>query len=67
MLHCDPSSVTASDDCADEGITPARASLQFRQPQFHCGNPPPADAPKTINFIPGMPVLPGRCDGRYDV
>src|SRR6056297_2713049 len=26
-------------------MSPARARLQLRQPQFHCGRPPPAAAP----------------------
>lgn len=34
------------DDCVSCGIFPARASRQFRQAQFHCGNPPPAAAPR---------------------
>jgi len=33
---------------------PLRKPLQLKQLQFHCGNPPPAPAPKTciciINF-----------------
>ena len=27
---------------------PARSSLQFRQAQFHCGNPPPAADPSIL-------------------
>ena len=41
-----PLADTATDDCVLAGITPARAALQFTQPQFHCGSPPPAAAPK---------------------
>jgi hypothetical protein len=28
---------------------PLRAAAQFAHPQFHCGKPPPAAAPKTRN------------------
>jgi hypothetical protein len=28
-------------------MVPARSPTQFGQPQFHCGNPPPAAEPKT--------------------
>ena len=41
-----PLADTATDDCVLAGMTPARAALQFTQPQFHCGSPPPAAAPK---------------------
>ncbi|VVT06205.1 hypothetical protein RV420_280178 [Roseovarius sp. EC-SD190] len=40
-----PSVVTARDDWVEAGILPSRARLQFSQPQFHCGKPPPAAAP----------------------
>ena len=44
-----PSALTAKDDCvrASAAGSFARARLQFPQLQFHCGNPPPAAAPKT--------------------
>jgi hypothetical protein len=29
---------------------PARTPAQFGQLQFHCGNPPPAAAPRTLIF-----------------
>ncbi len=48
IAHARPSTVTASDDWLARGISPARASAQLRQPQFHCGSPPPAAAPSTM-------------------
>src|SRR5882724_5345830 len=30
---------------------PARTPAQLRQLQFHCGNPPPAAAPRTLIFM----------------
>ena len=44
-----PSTVSATPTCV-RGLTrgsPLQASWQTRQPQFHCGTPPPAPAPRT--------------------
>src|SRR2546422_3675406 len=35
------SALTATDDCVRLRLV-CRASVQLRQPQFHCGTPPPA-------------------------
>ena len=40
------------EDCVIGAMRPARASLQFAQPQFHWGSPPPAAAPSIVSFIP---------------
>src|SRR5512147_794208 len=48
--HCLPLAETASEDCV-RGAKPglrARALALMGPLQFHCGNPPPADAPSTL-------------------
>jgi hypothetical protein len=45
MNHLPNSSPIATDDWVRRGIRPTRAAPQLRQPQFHCGNPPPAAVP----------------------
>lgn len=44
---------TAIEDCVRgfARLEPERTPAQFRQLQFHCGNPPPAAAPSTLIFI----------------
>src|SRR5688572_4753193 len=48
-----PSALTATDSCvrAVAASVPARSPLQLKQPQFHCGNPPPAAEPNTRTLM----------------
>ena len=48
MVH-DPhrSTLTAIDDWVRGGTAPERTAVQTGQPQFHCGDPPPAAEPST--------------------
>src|SRR3954470_7406805 len=50
--HCRPSPLTAADACVRGRIDacPARTSVQLAQPQFHCGEPPPAAEPSTRKY-----------------
>src|SRR2546426_7131670 len=45
-----PSALTATEDCV-RPVPLRRASWQLRQPQFHCGNPPPAAEPRMMTRI----------------
>src|SRR5207249_7505993 len=45
-----PSALTATDDCVRLRLL-CRASVQLRQPQFHCGTPPPAAEPRMMTRI----------------
>src|SRR5262245_37890972 len=47
------STLTATHSCVrgTRSGLPERALRQFGQPQFHCGNPPPAAAPSTLTCI----------------
>src|SRR5882672_2172024 len=47
--HWWPSPLTAAEACVRGRIDacPARTSAQLAQPQFHCGEPPPAAEPST--------------------
>src|SRR5215510_9291905 len=47
--HDPPSALTATLSCvrATARAVPSRSPRQFAQPQFHCGNPPPAAEPRT--------------------
>jgi len=51
--HASPSALTATHSWlrARARPAPSRTPRQFGQPQFHCGNPPPAAAPSTRMII----------------
>src|SRR3954453_9982739 len=57
--QCCPSALTAIEACVlcSSGRSP-REALQIAQPQFHCGTPPPAAAPRTTTR--NMDSSPGR-------
>src|SRR5260370_1383793 len=41
--------------------SPVRRPLQFEQPQFHWGKPPPAAEPRTLTRIPAHSPLTASC------
>src|SRR6266403_5112026 len=51
--HASPSALTATHSWVRGSIwtDPSRAPRQFRQAQFHCGQPPPAAEPSTRTFM----------------
>src|SRR5262245_8097877 len=59
-----PSELTASESCVRTTYPglPSRTATQFGQPQFHCGNAPPAADPRTTarmaSMIGALPVYP---------
>src|SRR5215467_5863285 len=68
--HCSPSALTAADAWvrARSDACPARTPTQFAQPQFHCGEPPPAAEPSTrrcklARFLVARLGLLPRCGG----
>src|SRR5262245_9630995 len=51
-----PSALRATDSCVRGRTLPPirRPSRQLKQPQFHCGAPPPAAEPRTRTFTAGQ-------------
>jgi hypothetical protein len=45
--HDRPSALTATDDWVRATPAPERTAAHTGQPQFHCGEPPPAAEPST--------------------
>src|SRR4051794_24330149 len=48
--------LTATDDCVRGGPAPERTATHTGQPQFHCGEPPPAAEPNTRSNTLVTPV-----------